>query len=129
MSGESDCPELNPRVMAYTSEVTAARPWVIVTGTGPTPDDALQNLRHNAGEEGKALFRLLWQQPSERSPKWRERIAEKARNCARLKATFSIGSTRLAYGESGWVAYGTLFTDSSGDGTGWLQPEGGHHGQ
>lgn len=129
MSGESDCPELIPIVMAYTSEVTAARPWVIVTGTGPKPDDALQNLRDNAGEEGKALFKLLWEQRSERSPKWRERIAEKARDCASLKATFSIGSTRLAHGESGWVAYGTLFTDSSGDGTGWLQPEGGHHGQ
>ena len=47
----------------------------------------------------------------------------------KLKASFSIGSTRLAHGDSGWVAYGTLFTDSTGDGTSWLEPAGGSNVQ
>jgi hypothetical protein len=122
MSGEPQHPELIPRVLAYTCEVATATPWGIVTGTGQTPDDALQDLRRSAGKQGKEIFEQLWEQTSESPPKWRDKIAEKARKGA-LNASFSIGSTRLAYGASGWVAYGTLFTDSTGDGTDWLEAE------
>jgi len=125
MSGK---PELIPKVLAYTSEVTAARPWGIVTGTGDTPDIALCSLRRNAGVQGMAIFQKLWEQSSEPAPKWRETIEAKAGHGAKLNASFSVGSTRLAYDGSAWVAYGTLFTDSTGDGTEWLQREGGHDG-
>ena len=122
MSGEPQHPELIPSVLACTSEVNAARSWGIVTGTGATPDDALRNLRENAGEQGKAIFKLLWDRKGDSQQHWRKCIEQKAVEDVRLKASFSIGSTRLAYGGSNWVAYGTLFTDASGDGTGWLEP-------
>jgi len=125
MSGK---PELIPKVLAYTSEVTAARPWGIVTGTGDTPEAALRSLRRNAGEQGIAIFGRLWEQSGEPAPRWRETVETKAGRGAKLNASFSIGSTRLAYGESAWVAYGTLFTDGTGDGTEWLQREGGPDG-
>jgi hypothetical protein len=121
MSGEPQHPELIPTVLAYTSAVNAARSWGIVTGTGATPEAALRDLRENAGEQGKAIFGLLWGQESDSQQHWRKSIEQKAGKDVRLKASFSIGSTRLAYGGSKWVAYGTLFTDGSGDGTGWLE--------
>jgi len=127
MNAEPQCPDLIPSVLAYTSEVATARPWGIVTGTGGTPEAALRALCGNAGEQGKAIFELLWEQNSQHQ--WRTSITQKASKGVKLKASFSIGSTRLAHGGSGWVAYGTLFTDSTGDGTSWLQPEGDSDGK
>jgi hypothetical protein len=127
MNAEPQCPDLIPSVLAYTSEVATARPWGIVTGTGQTPEEALRALCRNAAEQGKAIFELLWEQGSQHQ--WRTSITAKAGSGVKLKASFSVGSTRLAHGDSGWVAYGTLFTDSTGDGTGWLQPEGGSNVQ
>lgn len=122
MSREPQHPELIPRVLAYTSEVNAARSWGIVTGTGATPDDALRDLRENAGEQGKAIFKLLWDQKSDSQQHWRMCITQKAAKNVKLTASFSVGSTRLAHDGTSWVAYGTLFTDGGGDGTGWLKP-------
>jgi hypothetical protein len=127
MNAEPQCPDLIPSVLAYTSEVATARPWGIVTGTGKTPEEALGALCRDAGDKGEEIFRQLWKQNSQHQ--WRTSVTQKAGNGVKLKASFSIGSTRLAHGASGWVAYGTLFTDSTGDGTCWLQPEGGNDGQ
>ena len=43
----------------------------------------------------------------------------------KLKGTFTVGSTRLAYGQKNekpcWIAYGTLLADNTGDGFNWLK--------
>ena len=130
MSGEPECPKLTPTVLAYTVEAAAARPWGIVTGTGPTPNDALRNLCHNAGEQGRQIFELLWKQSAGSASQWRDSLqvlGTQGSKSVGLTGAFSVGSTRLAYGQLEgkpcWVAYGTLMTDSTGDGTNWLQRE------
>jgi hypothetical protein len=130
MSGESECPHLTPTVLAYTTEVSAARPWAIVTGSGRTPEDALKQLHEEASEQGRQIFKLLWQSSSGTKSQWQKKmmtLRTEAKNGAGMKGAFTVGSTRLAYGQQGgepcWIAYGTLLTDNTGDGFNWLQWE------
>jgi hypothetical protein len=103
MSGESECPHLTPTVLAYTTEVPAARPWAIVAGSGPTPEDALKQLDKEASDQGRKIFKLLWQQPSSGSKsQWQkkmETLRTEAKKGARMIGSFTVGSTRLAYGQ------------------------------
>ncbi len=127
---EAECPTVIPTVLAYTAEVAAARPWGIVTGNGRTPEDALKTLRDKAGKQGQQIFPLLWKHGSGPKSQWQKKMAAlrtEVNKGARLKGTFTVGSTRLAYGqkddEPWWTAYGTLLTDNAGDGFNWLQWE------
>ena len=54
------CPPVIATALAYTAEVTAARPWGIVTGSGSTPEQALKELRGKAEEQGQQVFKRLW---------------------------------------------------------------------
>lgn len=130
MNKETACPELAVNVLAYTTEAAAARPWGIVTGTGPTPDDALRNLRRNAEGRAQQIFERLWRQTTPPDQQWRQKIAQLG---DRLKASFDVGSTRLVFGRiddgPGWVAYGTLMTSAAGDGTDWLESVAGQASQ
>lgn len=130
MSGESECPHLNPTVLAYTTEVAAARPWTIVTGSGPTPEDALKQLREEAKKQGRQIFEQLWRSSSGSKSQWQKKMTTlktQAQKGAEMSGAFTVGSTRLAYGQQDgkpcWIAYGTLLTDNTGDGFGWLQWE------
>lgn len=117
-------------VLAYTAEIAATRPWGLVTGSGATPEHALTDMRDQVRKQGEELFNTLWNQGENSKPKpqWWKNIQDKvpSDNARKLKGTFSIGAARIAYGqidgEPRWVAYGTLLTDSTGDGTNWLQP-------
>ena len=125
MNQQPQCPELEVQpVVVHTAEIAMARPWGLVTGSGRTPEEALDNLRTKAERQAQQIFKLLWKEGTE----WRERIEgleKRYKTVIELKGTFSVGSTRLAYGwvegRPCWVAYGTLLTDSTGDGTNWLQ--------
>jgi hypothetical protein len=136
VSKGSVCPVTSPAVLAFTAELATARAWGLVTGSGATPEEALSNLRHHAGEQGSQIFKKLWD--NSKGLKWRESIekpkkqgdtvAKKQGDApVKLRIKFSVGSTRLAYGQIGdkprWVAYGTLLTDSTGDGTNWFERE------
>jgi len=117
--------EVQP-VVAHTAEISMARPWGLVTGSGPTPEKALDNLRTKAEGHGQEIFKLLWEK--RKDSEWRkgiEREEKRYNKRIELEGAFSVGSTRLVYGRIGdedcWVAYGTLLTDSTGDGTNWLQ--------
>lgn len=132
MTKELECPEWKVQpVLAYTADIAGAKPWGMVTGSGPTPEQALENLSQRAHDRAEQLFGLLWKDNAKLRPPWLKAMAGKA-NLKRnervsLSATFRVGSTRLAYGrtEHGpeWVAYGTLLTDGGGDGIDWLQPD------
>jgi hypothetical protein len=167
MSGEPEhrtviptkCPTVIATVLAYTAEVTAARPWGIVTGSGSTPEEALKNLRDEAKKQGREVFKRIWDdEAKERQQKlddeakkqsqpvfkrlrkrgsgpksqWQKKMetliteASKDENKDdKLKGTFIVGSTRLAYSQKNekpcWIAYGTLLADNTGDGFNWLK--------
>jgi hypothetical protein len=113
MSGESECPHLIPTVLAYTTEVSAARPWAIVTGSGPTPEDALKRLHEEASEQGRQIFKLLWKPSSGSKSQWQkkmETLRTEAKKGARMNGAFTVGSTRLAYGQKDGKPYwGCIF--------------------
>ena len=69
MNAEAQGPDLISSVLAYTSEVVAARPWGIVTGSGQSPEEALRALCHNAAAQGQAIFKSLWEQSSQHQRK------------------------------------------------------------
>lgn len=132
MTKELECPAVKVQpVLAYTADIAGAKPWGMVTGSGPTPEQALENLSQRAHDRAEQLFGLLWKDNAKLRPPWLKAMAGKA-NLKRnervsLSATFRVGSTRLAYGWTQygpeWVAYGTLLTDGGGDGIDWLQPD------
>jgi hypothetical protein len=125
---KSDCPAVDiEAILASTADVAATRSWGVVTGTGATPEDALTDLCQQAQQRGEKLFRALWDQGAGATPppQWWKNIEQTRSNGAKLKATFSIGTVRFAHGqiekEPRWLAYGTLLTDNTGDGTNWVQ--------
>jgi hypothetical protein len=119
-------PDIVLTVLVHTREITAARSWGLVIGSGLTPEDAVDAMCQQALAQGEKIFDALWEP---KSP-WRDKIAKKAIQKGihvTLEGAMSIGSARLAYGDTdkgpGWVSYGTILTDSTGDGTNWLQPQ------
>jgi hypothetical protein len=123
-------PDIKLTVLAYTAEIAMARPWGLVTGSGPKPHDAVNDMCKQALVQGRKIYEMLWYQERGSKSPWRDKITKKAKQGQEnvtLKGAVSIGSARLAYGDTGcghgWVAYGTLLTDSTGDGSNWLQPE------
>ena len=113
VSKRRECPEIViGHIPAYTSAVGGGTLRGLVTGTGPTPDDAVSALCARAAQHGRDIVRNAWEQDA-------GRLHIEAGNApdSMLRASLILGMVRLASGpvdgQPGWVAYGTIMTDGS----------------